>query len=310
MKLHHGKVLKKCGNLKIIDCVKCKFIHIHPIPSEKEVSTLYKKKYYTKIKPQYIKKYEQEIDYWNLIFDEKLDYLETKIKRKTKSILDIGSGSGFFLKRAKEKGWTVNGVEPNLVAANYSEKIGVHVINDFFQNVDFENKKKFNAINLLGVLEHISDPTELLKRCHRLLKSKGIIVVDIPNDYNPLQKIVQDSLKKEEYWLTLLTKSRNYHWASEMDHLNYFNFKSLSNLLKRLKFKIIYQQSTFPIELFLLMGDDYLKSEKIGKKIHQKRMNLEKRLLNQKNQHLKKELYERFAEIGIGRNAIIYAQKI
>ena len=73
--------------------------------------------------------------------------------------------------------------------------------------------------------------------------------------------------------------------------------------------KIIYQQSTFPIELFLLMGDDYLKSEKIGKRIHQKRMNLEKRLLSQKNQHLKKELYEKFAEIGIGRTAIIYAQK-
>ena len=38
-------------------------------------------------------------------------------------------------------------------------------------------------------------------------------------------------------------------------------------------------------------------------------MNLEKRLLSQKNQHLKKELYEKFAEIGIGRTAVIYAQK-
>jgi len=121
---HSGKDLKKYGNLKIIDCTKCKFIHIVPLPSKKEISKLYKKKYYTKIKPQYIKKYEQEIDYWNLIFDEKLDYLETKIKRKTKSILDVGSGSGFFLKRAKEKGWTVTGVEPNYFAAKYSEKIG------------------------------------------------------------------------------------------------------------------------------------------------------------------------------------------
>ena len=268
-----------------------------------------KRKYYTKVKPNYIKKYQKEIDYWNLIFDEKLDFLETKIKTQTRSIFDIGSGSGYFLLRAKEKGWAVDGVEPNLIAADHSRKIGVPVINDFFGNVNIHTMKKFNAINLFDVLEHVHNPIEVLENCYKLLKPKGIIVIEVPNDYNPLQKIVQNTLKKEEYWLTILTKSRNYHWASKMDHLNYFNFQSLNRMLKRLDFKIIYQQSTFPLELFLLMDDDYLKSEKIGKRIHQKRMNLEKRLLSQKNQHLKKELYEKFAEIGIGRTAVIYAQK-
>ena len=307
---HGGKVLKKIEKFRIIDCDKCQFIHVMPLPSELELSKLYKRKYYTKVKPNYIKKYQKEIDYWNLIFDEKLDFLETKIKAQTRSIFDIGSGSGYFLLRAKEKGWAVDGVEPNLIAADHSRKIGVPVINDFFGNMNIHTMKKFNAINLFDVLEHIHNPIEVLENCYKLLKPKGIIVIEVPNDYNPLQKIVQNTLKKEEYWLTILTKSRNYHWASKMDHLNYFNFQSLNRMLKRLDFKIIYQQSTFPLELFLLMGDDYLKSEKIGKKIHQKRMNLEKRLLNQKNQYLKKELYERFAEIGIGRTAVIYAQKI
>ena len=307
---HGGKVLKKIEKFRIIDCDKCQFIHVMPLPSELELSKLYKRKYYTKVKPNYIKKYQKEIDYWNLIFDEKLDFLETKIKAQTRSIFDIGSGSGYFLLRAKEKGWAVDGVEPNLIAADHSRKIGVPVINDFFGNMNIHTMKKFNAINLFDVLEHIHNPIEVLENCYKLLKPKGIIVIEVPNDYNPLQKIVQNTLEKEEYWLTVLTKSRNYHWASKMDHLNYFNFQSLNRMLKRLDFKIIYQQSTFPLELFLLMDDDYLKSEKIGKRIHQKRMNLEKRLLNQKNQHLKKELYERFAEIGIGRTAVIYAQKI
>ena len=285
---HTGKVLKKYGNLKIKDCTKCKFIHIVPLPSKNEISKLYKKQYYTKIKPHYIRKYEREIDYWNLVFDEKLDYLETKIKRKTRSVLDVGSGSGFFLKRAKERGWTVNGIEPNKIASNYSEKIGIPVINDFFQNIDNKKMKKYDAINLFEVLEHVHNPSELLKKCHRLLKSGGIIVIEVPNDYNPLQKIVQKSLKKEEYWLTILTKSHNYHWASKIDHINYFNFFSLKKLLTRLRFKTIYQQSTFPVEFFLLMGDDYLKSEKIGKKIHQKRINLEMNLMIDENSGIKK----------------------
>jgi len=223
--------------------------------------------------------------------------------------LDVGSGSGFFLKRAKERGWTVNGIEPNKIASNYSEKIGIPVINDFFQNIDNKKMKKYDVINLFDVLEHVHNPSELLKKCHRLLKSGGIIVIEVPNDYNPLQKIVQKSLKKEEYWLTILTKSRNYNWASKIDHVNYFNFFSLKKLLTKLRFKVIYQQSTFPLELFLLMGDDYLKSEKIGKKIHQKRINLEMNLMIDENMRIKKEIYEKFAEIGIGRTAIIYAKK-
>jgi len=223
--------------------------------------------------------------------------------------LDVGSGSGFFLKRAKEKGWTITGVEPNYFAAKYSEKIGIPVITDFFQNIDIKNMKKYDVINLFDVLEHVHNPTELLKKCHQLLKSRGIVVIEVPNDYNPLQKIVQKSLKKEEYWLTILTKSRNYNWASKIDHVNYFNFFSLKRLLTKLRFKVIYQQSTFPLELFLLMGDDYLKSEKIGKKIHQKRINLEMNLMIDENMRIKKEIYEKFAELGIGRTAIIFAQK-
>ena len=309
IKSHQGKILKQKSGYKIIDCKFCKFIHVIPLPTKIELSQHYTKNYYKKIKPNYIKKYKNELTYWNLIFDEKLDFLSSKIKTKTKSIFDLGSGSGYFLKRAKEKGWVVNGIEPNIIAANHSKKIGIPVINDFFENLNIDDMKQVNAINLFDVLEHINNPIELLKNCRKLLKSKGIIVIEIPNDYNPLQEIVTKSLKKEEYWLTLLTKSRNYHWSSKMDHLNYFNFKSLSKILTNLKFKVIYQQSTFPLELFLLMGEDYLGNEKIGKKIHQKRINLEMNLMSQRNSEIKKQLYEKFAQIGIGRTAIIYAQK-
>ena len=307
---HNGKVLKKIGQSKVIDCKSCKFIHVVPLPTEIELSQHYKKNYYTKTKPNYINKYQKEIDYWNLIFDEKLNFLETKIKRKNKSIFDLGSGSGYFLKRAKEKGWNVDGIEPNLVAANHSKKIGIPVINDFFENIDINKMKKFDSINLFDVLEHVTNPIQLLKNCHKLLRSNGIIIIEVPNDYNPLQKIVQESLKKDQYWLTLLTKSRNYHWSSKMDHINYFNFLSLRKLLKKLQFNVIYEQSTFPLELFLLMGDDYLKNEKIGKDIHQKRMIMEKNLINSENQEIKKNLYEKFAHLGIGRTAIFFAQKI
>ena len=57
------------------------------------------------------------------------------------------------------------------------------------------------------------------------------------------------------------------------------------------------------------MGDDYLKNEKIGKNIHKKRMIMEKNLMNNKNQEIKENLYHKFAQLGIGRTAIFFAQK-
>ena len=51
--------------------------------------------------------------------------------------------------------------------------------------------KKFDSINLFDVLEHVTNPIQLLKNCHKLLRSNGIIIIEVPNDYKLLQKIVQ-----------------------------------------------------------------------------------------------------------------------
>ena len=174
MKTHHGKILRQKNNYKIIDCKLCKFIHIDPIPSEKKLKNLYKINYYKNIKPNFIKKHEDELEYWNTVYDEKLVTLKKFVKSKTKKILDIGCGPGFFLKRSKYHKWDVLGIEPSQIAALYAEKLGIPVIKDFFQNLDLQQLGKFNAIYMHDVLEHSSDPSELLKNCNYLLKNNGI----------------------------------------------------------------------------------------------------------------------------------------
>ena len=55
------------------------------------------------------------------------EYLEKK-----GSILDIGSGTGHFLKRGVNRGWDCNGFEPSKIASQYSRQtLGLNVINDF-----------------------------------------------------------------------------------------------------------------------------------------------------------------------------------
>ena len=306
MKKHKGKTIRKVGKYTVINCKSCKFIHIHPIPSNKELHAFYKNDYYQKTKPNYIQGNEKEIQYLNYTFDEKLDILESLLSSKSKRVLDIGSGPGFFLRRAKQRGWQILGIEPSPIAYNYSKKQNVPTIQKFFYEVNFKEIGKFDAIHIYDVLEHVNDPISVIKKSHSLLKKGGIIVVEVPNDFNPLQKLVQNVLNKKEYWITLSAESRN---SGIFDHLNYFDFSSISYTLNRAGFKIILKESTFPLEFFLLMGYDYIKNPKIGKKIHLERIRFEKHFEKLKTVEVKKALYQKFAEIGIGRTAIIYAKK-
>jgi SAM-dependent methyltransferase len=306
LKNHNGDLVKRFGKYSIIKCKICKFIHVNPIPTNKELSLLYADDYYKKIKPDYIHGNEKEIKYLDYTFNEKLDTIEKLLSSKSKRVLDIGSGPGFFLRRAKRRGWDVLGIEPSLAACNYSKKHNIPTIQKFFYEVDIKQIGKFDAIHIFDVLEHVNDPISILKKSYSLLKRGGIIVVEVPNDFNPLQKLVQKKLKKKEYWVTLSPTSEN---PSTLVHLNYFDFSSISNLLKRTGFKVIIKESTFPLELFLLMGQDYIKNPKIGKKIHLERVQFEKNFEKRKEGQVKRKIYQNLAEVGIGRTAIIYAKK-
>ena len=57
------------------------------------------------------------------------------------------------------------------------------------------------------------------------------------------------------------------------------------------------------------MGHDYIKNPKIGKKIHLERVKFENNFKSDDSKEIKRILYQKFAEAGIGRTAIIYAKK-
>ena len=294
---HSGSILNEIKNYQIMDCKFCKFIHIFPIPTDEELLTMYKEEFFQHIKPNDIKKDESELDYWNITYDEKLDVLEKHLKSNTKRILDIGCGAGFFLKRAMNNGWDVVGIEPSDEAANYAQTLGIDVKKQFFQNTTSDELGKYDSIHMRFVLEHTTSPQQIIKKCHSLLNENGLLIVEVPNDYNPLQNIVKTILQKNEYWL------------HPPIHVNYFTFTSLRNLLQSNGFEIVSQDATFPLELFLLMGNDYIQNETIGKQIHIERMNLEINL-NKGNSELKRNLYSHFAELSLGRTIILYARKI
>jgi len=294
---HKGKIIWKQGNKSVIDCTNCGFSHTKPIPKLEDLEKMYSHKFYQKLKPHYLKKDESENEYWNTTFDDKLDIFNKKIKKKNKKILDIGCGGGFFLHRAKKRKFNVLGIEPSSTAAAYARSNDIPIVESTFESFVKTNKEKFDVIHAKFFLEHIRDPIQTCKDCYRLLNSNGIICFTVPNDFNVLQKIITKELNKKPYWVV------------PSQHINYFSRVSLESLLKKTKFKPFLSEASFPLELFLLFGLNYLENNKIGKKIHSMRMNFESLLLSSQNNSLKRDLYSYFAEKGIGREITVYAKK-
>ena len=295
---HNGNVISKKNGKDVIICKKCGFAHVYPLPSLEETENIYKNEYYQKEKPNYIKDYVKDKDWWVSTYNRRFDVFEKLVKSKNRSVLDIGSGPGIFLEAAKKRGWDAVGVEPNMYAAEYTKKLGFDVINEMYDNKVAQTLKKFDLINLTLVLEHIVNPIELIELAYNQLNSNGIISIVVPNDFNPFQKILSEYLGFEKWWVV------------PDHHLNYFNKESLSNCLLKNNFTVVHEETTFPIDLFLLFGDNYIDNHEIGSIVHQKRILFEKNLMESGNSDLLTSLYSALSKINIGRELFIIGKKL
>lgn len=296
---HEGTVLDSGDGLDIIDCKKCGFKHVIPLPSLEEIRSFYKESFYDKDLPEYIEKRRSELDWWSIEQNIKYDFLEKNLPDNSKKkILDIGSGPGYFLKIGQERGWDVTGVEPGRTACKYAQNsLKLNVVNQLFSKHNHKELGMFNVINMNNVLEHILDPQEIIKSIYEILQNNGFLSITSPNDYNPFQKIVVEQLKIHPWWIV------------PKHHLNYFDIKSICKLLEKNNFKIIYKTASFPLELFILMGEDYISDKSQGKYIHEKRMRFEKCLVNAGRNDLRKDIYEKLASLGLGRTFTVIAGK-
>ena len=120
-KKHEGNVVIKKNNYDIINCHNCGFIHCLPVPQMSELRDLYSKHYYSTEKPDYIKKMQSDLDWLNMVYDDKYEMFENIIDNYEKTILDIGSGPGYFLKKGRDRGWDTLGLEPSIQAYNFSK---------------------------------------------------------------------------------------------------------------------------------------------------------------------------------------------
>lgn len=146
--------------------------------------------------------------------------------KKTGKALEVGSSTGVFLSLLKERGWEVQGIEPSAAAADTAKKRGIPTFNTAFEKAELKDST-FDLVIFNHVLEHMENPVEILKKANQVLKKDGAILIDVPN-FASLSARIWGSR-----WRYILPKEHQWH----------FTPKSLSLLLEKAGFKVIYWET-------------------------------------------------------------------
>jgi 2-polyprenyl-3-methyl-5-hydroxy-6-metoxy-1,4-benzoquinol methylase len=112
------------------------------------------------------------------IYKDILNTIEKKCK--IGKILDVGTGCGFFLKIAKERGWIVKGIDPSVKSVEIAQqKNCLSVYRGTIK--EYIEKDQFDVITFINALDHSAQPWNEIERSKYLLKSGGLIFIRFPN---------------------------------------------------------------------------------------------------------------------------------
>jgi SAM-dependent methyltransferase len=294
---HDGPLVTRARGYDVIACAVCGFRHVLPLPTPAELERTYRDAYYSEEKPNFLAHAGEDQEWAALAGRDRLESCEKLLPDNRRRLIDIGCGPGFFLKIAKERGWNATGLEPSRQAALHARGLGVTVLEGFFSPETARNLGRFDVVHLNNVLEHVPNPLEVVRLARDLLTPEGLICLNVPNDFSPFQASARSALALAEWWV------------APPHHLNYFDFESLTHLVMRLGFKVCERATSFPMELFLLMGLDYTKDPALGRACHNQRKHFDLGLENAGYKETRRTFYRALADAGIGREAVIIAAK-
>jgi hypothetical protein len=159
------------------------------------------------------------------IYLPKVNFLKKTIKKKI-SIIDIGSGGGHFLRACEIKKILAEGYEPNKQLVRLGKK---KLKKNQIYNLDMEStynkvvESKANTLSLIGVLEHLEKPNEIIK----LFKKSKLKYLYISVPLLSLSTFIENSFKNI------------FPRQLSAGHTHLYTKESLYYLAKKNKLKVI-----------------------------------------------------------------------
>ena len=198
---------------KIVNCDSCGFHFTNPIPTRENIGDYYKSDVYvshSSSKKGLINRLYNSVRKRTL--KQKVNWI--KSNSNGKQLLDLGCGTGHFLRAAIDSGFNGIGIEPDEDARNFAKT--ENNLSPLPQSELYNLEKgSIDVITMWHVLEHVYDLKKDVEVLTQLVNEKGTIFIAVPNMNS------YDARKYKSFWAAYDVPRHLYHFQ-EKDIRNLF----------------------------------------------------------------------------------------
>jgi len=145
---------------------------------------------------------KEDLDYLDFIKDQEESFddrvknpcfyyqfaLDRLNEKNCLSVLDVGCADGVFSKLCSKQGLIVAGIE---ISAQGRGEYSKNVKGWLYENISQIGSQRFDSVVLLEILEHLSSPYDMLKKCWSIADKMVIFTVPIKDSFkSPFHKQV------------------------------------------------------------------------------------------------------------------------
>lgn len=154
-------------------------------------------------------------------------------------VLDVGCKHAYLCDILAQRGLDCDYYAVDIsdkVIDNLKNKRGTFQVCDAMNGLPFQ-QGQFDYVFCLELLEHVENPTFMLREIHRVLTNEGALLLSIPNPYN---------------WITILANIMKL--PGREGHIHSFTFTDLHTLLKFTGFNIEARTGTYTLLPYTMHG--------------------------------------------------------
>lgn len=214
------------NGFRYVDCQSCATFYVNPRPSEDLLGDFYRQSQNYAYWAEHIYPASAKARQTSVIVPRVERSLELcrRIDLPFGALLEVGAGYGSFCQEMMTRGlWNeVVGIEPTPALAEICRQQGLEVVEQRVEEYAASTARRFDLIVAFEVIEHLFAPQRVIDSLVQLLRPGGALILTCPNGAGfDVQQLGRDSP------------------CVDHEHLNYFNTRSLPQLLQRCGLQVL-----------------------------------------------------------------------